>query len=371
MITIEYLETLSDQELLDLYHKTKTESELYGVLQNALKVCANSGFGAIANEHFMFFDNRMAESITATGQFIIQFVGNGLSDHATKIIGTQKDRGVYQDTDSCYVHYGELVNKYFAGMDEQKIADALDKFVKAKVDPELTKLTDEIKDRMNFARDTISFKREAISSAGVFTGKKRYMQRVLDNEGVRYAEPDYKVTGIETNRSSTPDVARGWLMDAIKILLDTNDRTQFVNFVESMRSEFCSLSPEEIAFPRSANNIAKYIDSVSIYKKGIATPIAVRASLLYNNLLKQHGLDRDMQPIQEGDKMKFIYLKEPNPLRENVIGFVDVLPKKFDLHRYVDYDTQFEKVFLAPLEKIATAVSWSLEDESSLEDFFG
>lgn len=369
--TKENIQTLSDEELISSYKRLKAESERYGVLQLALKVLANSGFGAIANKYFMFFDNRMAESITSTGQFIIQEVGKTLSDHTSKILGVSKDYNVYNDTDSAIMHYGDIVRKYFSTIDdEQKITDMLDAFVKKKVNPVLDECTGRISTRMNFKENTISFKRESISVSGVFTGKKRYMQKVLDNEDVRYAEPDYKITGIETNRSSTPAVARGWLLQSIKILLDTFDKQKLIEYIEEHKILFNSLPPEQIAFPRSANNLAKYADSNYVYSQSLSVPIAVRASLLYNDQIAKKNLLEAYEPIREGDKIKFLYLKEPNTLRENVIGFTSVLPKELNLHRYVDHSTQFEKVYLTPLTKIADAVGWQLVEESSLDNFF-
>jgi DNA polymerase elongation subunit (family B) len=185
---------------------------------------------------------------------------------------------------------------------------------------------------------------------------------------VRYSEPDYKVVGIETNRSSTPDIVRGWLMEAITLILNTNNRDITVAYIEEKRSAFKSFPIEQIAFPRSANNLQKYSDSAKIYTGG--TPIAVRASLLYNHYIKEFGIGDKYESIKEGDKIKFIYLKEPNTIKEDIIAFSSVLPLELGLHKYIDYDTQFEKVFLDPLKNIMTAINWKMEDENSLDDFF-
>ena len=199
--------------------------------------------------------------------------------------------------------------------------------------------------------------------------KKRYGARVLDNEGVRYSEPDIAITGIETNRSSTPDIVRDWLMEAITILLETGDQTKVNEYVETRRQQFNSEKIENIAFPRSANNLVKYRDKQTIYTSSSSVPIGVRAALLYNHEIDRRGL-QDYAPIMEGDKIKFIYLREPNTLKENVIGFVDDLPTEFGLHKYIDYELQFSKVFLDPLTKITEAIGWKPADSSDLSDFF-
>jgi DNA polymerase elongation subunit (family B) len=242
------------------------------------------------------------------------------------------------------------------------------KLVDAKFAPELDLLTSNLSTNFNTFKNTIFFKLEAISRRSVFLAKKRNFQKVLDNEGVRYAEPDYKVTGIETNRSSTPDVVRAWLMDAIKLILDEPDRDILLSYINARRQKFNSFPIEQIAFPRSANNLQKYSDSTKIYTGG--TPIAVRASLLYNHYLKELGLGDKYELIKESDKIKFIYLKEPNTIKEDIIAFSSILPPELGLHKYIDYDTQFEKVFLDPLKNIMNAINWKMEDDNDLGAFF-
>jgi DNA polymerase elongation subunit (family B) len=357
------------------YEKThdetkKLESARYGVLQLALKVTLNSLFGTCSNQYFLFFDNRIAEGITMTGQFAIQEVAKT----ASRTIGgflkkPDDDFVVYSDTDSMNLVLGDIISKLPGAVDEQKKTDAVIKFIDKHVTPRIKETSDEIAKKLNFYEQTLDFKTEAVSSHTIVLAKKRNMQRVLDNEGVRYSEPDYKVTGIETNRSSTPDLVREWLMDAIKIILDHSDRDLLMQYVYRRRAEFKTYSVEEVAFPRSANNLLTYSDRDKLYKSGC--PIAVRAALLYNNLVKTNGLTKDLELIQEGQKIKYIALKEPNTLKENIIGFPAELPKQFNLHRYVDYDTQFEKAFLDPLTKIMDAMNWKLEEENSLCDFFG
>jgi DNA polymerase elongation subunit (family B) len=254
--------------------------------------------------------------------------------------------------------------------DEQKICDAVDKYVKLKLDPVLQETTDAIAKQLNFYSNGLQFKREAISTVGFWLAPKKYALRVLDMEGVRYSEPDYKVTGIETNKSSTPDVARGWLMECIECILNGGSNEDIRKMVVDYESKFMTLKPHDIAFPRSANNLREYSDPVTIYTKYKACPIAVRASLLYNNQILKLGLQKELQKIEEGDKIKFLYLKTPNTLRENVIAFTDKLPTEFGLDKYVDYKTQFNKVFLDPLAKIMKALGWSIEETNDLSEFF-
>lgn len=348
---------------------TKRESARLHVLQLALKVKSNSLFGVTSNAYFLFFDNRIAEGITMTGQYIIQTVANKLNPYLATISGTPvgTDHVITMDTDSLYCHLGYVVEKHLANIrDDQKICDALMKICLERIAPKLDAITNKIGVDMNFYANRISFKLEAISRRSVFLAKKRNFQKVLDNEGVRYKTPDYKVTGIETNRSSTPDVVRGWLMDAIILILDEPNQTVLEDYVERRRSEFRSYPIEAIAFPRGVNNMRKYSDPEKIYRGGC--PIAVRAALLYNNLLVKKNLGGKYPRIEEGSKIKFIYLREPNTLKEDVVGFIDTLPAEFGLGKYIDYDKQFDSVFLSPLTKITDALKWHASEGTSLMD---
>lgn len=197
---------------------------------------------------------------------------------------------------------------------------------------------------------------------------KKYALKVYDNEGVRYTEPDYAITGIEVVRSSTPAIVRAALKECIVHVIDKNIE-KVREIVNTVHAQFMTEPVEKIAFPRGANNLLAYTSKDSIY--GPKTPIAVRGSLLYNHHIKKNNLDSRYELIQEGDKVKFIYVKLPNPIKEDVIAFVDKLPPELGLHKYIDRELQFEKAFMAPLNGIMTAVGWKLEEENTLESLFG
>jgi len=209
-------------------------------------------------------------------------------------------------------------------------------------------------------------KREVIANKGIWTAKKRYILNVYNDEGVELKQPKLKIMGIEAVKSSTPAPCRVKIKEALNIIMN-QDESALIQFIEDFRKDFKKLPPHEIAFPRSCNNLKKYSSSTTIYQK--STPMHVRGALLYNNLLKKHKLKKYEQ-VQEGDKIKFIKLIEPNSLREDVISFISVLPPEFDLHKYIDYDGQFDKSFLEPLRFIVNAIDWNFERQSTLDDFF-
>jgi DNA polymerase elongation subunit (family B) len=194
------------------------------------------------------------------------------------------------------------------------------------------------------------------------------MLNVLDEEGVRLADPKLKLMGIEAVKSSTPQVCRGKIKEAIKVIM-SKEQKDLHNLVADFRKEFFDMKAEQIAFPRSCNNLRKYRDHANIFIKG--TPIHVKGALIYNYQIHKLGLQQKYPLIQEGDKIKFIKLKEANPFKFDVISYMTNLPPEFKLQQYVDYDTQFEKTFLDPMRFILDAIGWKAEPQASLEAFFG
>ena len=260
-----------------------------------------------------------------------------------------------------------MVNKYYSDVSKEKVVDLLDKIAEEKIEPAINKAMKKLAEYTNAYEEKIFFKREAIADRGIWVAKKRYALNVWDNEGVRYDEPKLKVMGLEIVRSSTPAPVRESLRSAVKLCL-TGDEKLLQKFVEDNWQDFKSRKVEEIAFPRGCNNLRKYSSTADIYAKG--TPIQVRGALLYNNLLDRNKLGMKYPPINEGDKIKFVYLKEPNTLGENVISFASKVPEEFDLHRYIDYELMFEKAFIEPLNTIAQSIGWKTKPVATLEDLF-
>jgi DNA polymerase elongation subunit (family B) len=212
-------------------------------------------------------------------------------------------------------------------------------------------------------------KREVIADKGIWTAKKRYILNVWDSEGVRFAEPKLKMMGIEAVKSSTPMSCREKIKEALVIIMKGNE-SEFQDFNANFKEEFKTLPFEDVAFPRGVSELTKYDNknNTSLYPKG--TPIHVRGSLLYNHMLRQKKLDKKYQAIRDGDKIKFCYMKLPNPLQENVFSVLNVLPKEFELEKYIDYETQFDKAYLEPLKIIVNTFGWNPEPVSSLMGFF-
>ena len=337
-------------------------------IQLSRKIALNSAYGAIGNQYFRYFDVRHAEGITMAGQLTIRWIERDVNDYLNKLLSTKNiSYVVASDTDSIYVKLGGMVNKIFKDQsDNRKIVKILDKFSEEKLQPFIDSSFAKLAKYVNAYDQKMIMKREVIANKAIWTAKKRYILNVFNEDGINLKEPKLKIMGIEAVKSSTPAPCRVKIKEALNVIMN-KDEPALIEFIENFRTHFKKLSPEEIAYPRSCNNLKKYSSSKDIYLKG--TPIHVRGSLLYNNLLKKHKLSK-YETIQSGDKIKFISLKEPNTLRENVISFSNQLPKEFKLHQYIDYDEMFTKSFLEPLRFIVNAIGWNFEKKSNLDEFF-
>jgi DNA polymerase elongation subunit (family B) len=341
----------------------------YNNLQLAKKVSLNSAYGAMGSQYFRFYDLRMAVAVTLAGQLSIRWIESKINQFMNKLLKTNKDYVVASDTDSIYLRLGELVDKVMKDKsDVNKVISFMDKVCEEKLQPYIDDSYQELADYVHAYAQKMQMKREVLANKGFWTAKKRYVLNVYNSEGVEYKEPDMKVMGLEIVKSSTPYVIREKMKQVVKLILNTDEKT-VQDYLAKYKEQFKQLSAEDIAFPRGINGLREYSDSVSLYKKG--TPIHVRGAILYNHFLKEKNLTNKYPLIQEGEKLKFVYLKTPNHFKEDVISFPIRLPKEFDLDNYIDYEIQFSKSFIEPIKTILESIKWKVEKENNLESFFG
>jgi len=338
-------------------------------IQWARKIALNSCYGAIGNQYFRYYDVRQASGITTAGQFIIRFIENKVNDYLNKILKTENiDYVIASDTDSIYVCLEPLVKQVCNGKSDDEVCDFLAKVCDNKLEPFIAKQFKELSDYTNAFKNAMVMAREVIANKGIWVAKKRYMLNVLDEEGVRLSIPKLKIMGIEAIKSSTPQVCRGKIKEAIKIIMSKQESDLHI-FIADFKKEFMNMSAEQISFPRSCNNMRKYGSSKDVFIKG--TPIHVKGALIYNHQIKEFQLQNKYPYIQEGDKIKFIKLLQANPFKFDVISYVTQLPKEFNLQEYIDYEIQFEKTFLDPMRFILNSIGWEHEKRANLEAFFG
>ena len=357
------------------YEKTPTielrkEISRCNNIQMARKIQLNSAYGAIGNEHFRYYKLEIAEAITLSGQLTIRWIEKKVNEYLNKLLSTKKqDYVIASDTDSIYLNLGPLVDKFFSAKSSDKaaIVGILDKICQEKLEPFIETSYQELADYLAAYDQKMKMKRENIAERGIWTAKKRYILNVWDSEGVRYSEPKMKIMGLETARSSTPAYFRDKLYTAFKIIItQTND--DVISFIDEIKGDTREQNYLNIAFPRGVNGLEKYRNGTDIYSKG--TPIHVRGALLYNHYVRRNNVENKYPVIQEGEKIKFIYLKTPNPIGENVISFFQQLPTEFNLEKYVDYQLQFEKSFLDPLRNVLESIGWQSEKRGNLMSFF-
>ena len=339
-------------------------------IQMAKKISLNSAYGAIGNEHFRYYRLANAEAITLSGQLSIRWIENRMNEYLNNLLQTEgKDYVIASDTDSIYLNLGPLVSKFFANKsgDKAAIVTILDKICQEKLEPFIESSYEQLASYVSAYDQKMQMKRENIADKGIWTAKKRYILNVWDSEGVRYKQPKMKIMGLETARSSTPAYFRDKLYEAFKLIISkTND--DLINFIDEVKRDTRNQEYEYVAFPRGCNGVDKYYHPKEIYQKG--TPIHVRGALLYNHLVRKNKVQNKYQMIQEGEKIKFIYLKTPNPAMENVISFFSTIPPEFNLDKYVDYQTQFEKSFLDPLKNVLQCIGWTHEKVITIGSFF-
>jgi len=339
----------------------------YHNMQINLKIALNSAYGALGNQWFRFYDVRNAEAVSVAGQLSIRWAERAVNQYLNKILETDNnDYVLASDTDSLYVTLDSLVQK--VGLtDTDKIIEFMDKVCEGKIQDVIDGCYGEMAEYVNAFEQKMIMKREVLAEVGIWTGKKHYILNVHNSEGVQYDEPKLKIMGIEAIKSSTPEPCRNALKEAFKIMMNGTE-DDVINYIEDFKTKFKTLPAEEVSFPRSVKGLAKYHDSASIYQK--STPIHVKGSLIYNKILQNKRLTRKYPKIQEGEKIKFAYLKEPNPTGDTVIAMLNALPDEFELKPYIDYEKQFSKSFLDPIIGILNVIGWEHERKTNIMDFF-
>ena len=351
--------------------KLQRDISKFNNIQMARKIQLNSAYGAIGNQYFRYYNLANAEAITLSGQVSIRWIEGRMNKYLNKILKTEDvDYVIASDTDSIYLNLGPLVQSVYKGRekDDKVIVSFLDKVCDVEFEKYISDSYQALANYVNSYDQKMFMKRETIANKGIWTAKKRYILNAWDIEGVRFDQPKLKVMGIEAVKSSTPGACREKIKECLTVIMNEGEEAA-QEFIANFKDHFNELPVEDISFPRGCNGINKWANPSSIYSKG--TPIHVRGALLYNHYNKKNNLMHKYPLIQDGEKIKFVYLKTPNKFGENVVSFISTFPKEFGLDKQVDYELQFEKSFLDPIKVILDTIGWKSEKVASLEFLFG
>jgi DNA polymerase elongation subunit (family B) len=357
-------EVASDQEKIQL---TKDISK-FNNLQMSKKIKLASVYGALGNKYFRWYRNEFAEAITSSAQLTTRWIEGKLNVYLNKTFKTEGiDYVIACDTDSVYIKAENFIGLAGKTMTKDEEVAYLDKICVKVLEPYIGKCYQELCDNVNGVAQKMTMKRECIADKGIWTAKKRYILNVANQEGVQYAKPKLKMMGIEAIRTSTPQVCRDAIKQALEVIMNKTE-LDLQLYIQQFRDEFSTMSFTQVASPRSVKDLDKYVDRSSIFQKG--TPINVKGALIYNFHLKRLNLDKKYEAINSGQKIKYAYCITPNPLHASVIACPSELPKELGMDMYIDRNTQFNKAFLEPIKNITGVIGWEIERRATLEDFF-
>ncbi len=354
------LSTLTDEELLEYGKTIDRKISKHDIFQHSFKILLNSAYGALGSPYFDWFDLRLAEAITTGGQYSIKTAMSSIDSVGEKTIGEKIL--IAGDTDSAYFTLEKLVEKHCKDFDTQKKVDWIDKFCDKVVLRAIDDSYSSLNTYMNCFTNRMDMEREVIAESAIWSGKKHYAMSVLDNEKYRYPEPELKIMGLAIKKSSIPELFKAQLRECVRLILGGAKETQILELKNKAYSEFIKLHPYEYAINITVNNVSKYLTADN--KVVSKTPQQSRAAIAHNLYLDKNG-EKSIARIKEGDKIKVVNLKTPNPCDQDVFGFIDFFPE--ELLEHIDYDAIFDKGFTKPLLSVANAIKWTLAERSSMD----
>ena len=357
------IDSLTEAELIEYIGIAETMTHKFDKQQHSAKILLNSLYGAMGTPYFRFFNIWCAEAITLTGQACTAQSYDVFNRFLQGILGDTIDRVVAGDTDSAYVDLSDLIMKLYGTVDLNVVIDSVTKLCDTVLADKLEKRFEKFAKSLNSMKNTIDMKREVIGAA-VFVAKKNNVFEVYDNEGIRYATPRQKITGLEAIRSSTPKYFQAKLKEGYKILFQ-EDESLAHKFVSMVFTDTMKLKPDDVAGVSTANNIENFLVGECGYASG--TPKHIKGAIAYNHLIRDSD---NYQPIRSGDKVSVIQLKVPNPINSPVLAYNDNFPSDLLDESYVDRELDYHKYFIKPYQRVLSIVKWNTARVASLEDFF-
>jgi DNA polymerase elongation subunit (family B) len=344
--------------------------EFYAKRQLVQKILLNSMYGVLGLPAFRFYDIDNAEAVTITGQTVIKKTAEMANIKYNKELGTKEDYNVYIDTDSIYMMAEPLVKHRFP---EYKTFD------QNRMAAEVNTIAEETQSFLNSFYDLLAerffcipkekhrfeIKKEYISKAGFWVAKKRYAQWMILKNGIPCDKLDVK--GLDVVRSSFPKAFQDYMSGMLKDILMGKDNDYVDKKLLDFKKSMMTLPVKIIAKGGAIKELSKYDNGkwrkdsglqIANFEKG--TPAHVKAGISYNRLLKFFDCPFKHEPIRDGDKVKWVYLKQ-NPLGLDTVAFKDYNdPKEIMdfVEQYVDRDMIFKAELENKLDDFYKALKW-------------
>jgi len=354
----------------------------YKKRQLVQKILLNSLYGVLGLPAFRFYDVDNATAVTTTGQTVIKSTADMTNLKYNKELGTPKaDSNIYIDTDSVFFSAAPLMDKRIPNWKDNDqetiagyvndIAEEVQNYLNNFYDMLSVKVFNVDKDKHRF-----EIKKEYVSKSGIWIAKKRYAQWIISDNGVPCDKLDVK--GLDVVRSSYPAAFRKFMSEVLIEILRGDTEEQLTNKIHDFKKGLPTMEVVKIAKAGAVKNLSKYRpkkkDQTAMFQFMSGTPAHVKASIAYNQLLKHFGLQNKYEPLKDGDKIKWVYLKQ-NPFGLGGVGFngYNDPPQIMDLIKtYIDHDKIFERELLKKLEDFYGALGWGevLSSTKTAEKFF-
>lgn len=343
------------------YTDKKNESETWWVKQYTVKILINSIYGYFGNKYAPLGDSDIARSITLTGQAVIKQSNKILYEYAKQV--TQNDQLrmediiKYNDTDSSYISIRCINNFLNNKLSESgKVTNKTYEIVQQIEDYLNVEITDWAKKNLNSKDPRFVFKRECIADVGMFLEKKRYVLHVLDDEGIPVDK--YKYTGVEVVRTTIPEPVKPYIKKIIETMMSTQNLGSTNKILNETYDIFKELPVESIAFAMGCKEYDKYASRCDGFNTCKGMPIHVKASYMYNKILEKYNIDHKYEAIGTGDKVRYLYVQQPNRFAANAIGYKYYYPEEFREIFKVDRELMFDKIVFSIIERFYSCVKW-------------
>ena len=358
----------------------KEKYAFYKKRQLVQKILLNSLYGVLGLPAFRFYDVDNATAVTTTGQTVIKSTADMTNIKYNKELGTpDADSNIYIDTDSVFFSAAPLLDKRKPGWkdnDQETIAGFVND-IAGEVQDYLNNFYDILgKKIFNIDKHRFEIKKEFVSKAGIWIAKKRYAQWIISDNGVAVDKLDVK--GLDVVRSSYPAAFRSFMSEVLIEILRGDTEEQLTDKIYNFKNDLVNMDVVKIAKAGAVKNLSKYMpkkkDQTAMFQFPSGCPAHVKASIAYNQLLKHWKLDNQYAPLRDGDKIKWVYLKQnPYGLDAVALNGYDDPNEIMDLvTTYINYDKIFERELLKKLEDFYGALNWGavLSSTKTAEKFF-